>query len=322
MKGPFLAALCLLAVACGAPETEAEVDDTAQLTGALTAPQVKCKTYAAARVPAWKAAGVPQAEIDRRTNLAMVACADAAIDSPSAVFIGAVNTDLQRLALQLTAQTLTPEQYIHRMRDRARKARKARADKTWPADWLAGDDDHDLVANKRDMCPATPDLDPTEDDGCPAKLVKLATVPNAERVQQLFAKFGVARSRACDGAPVPEVPTRVSHAMSPAGNQTLMLIVPRVRNQPADCLVFYELEAFERERNVIGRAPLTAGQRIVLRATEGWADPTNRVFQFPVGGTGPKEQLRAKAAAGWETRIRVRALNANGQASAWSPVSD
>ncbi len=307
-------------VGCGAPPpregTVADADETAQTTAEIVSPQAKCKANAAARVPAWTAAGVSAAEIERRKNLAMSSCAESTVDSATAVYLGAVNTDFERLALRITAQTLTPEQYIHRMRDRARKARLGRSDKTWTADWQLGDTDHDLVPDKRDQCPNTPDLAPTADDGCPPdKLPAVSPMPDAERLHQILAKLGVLRSRECDGAAIPEVPTRVGQSLTTSGNGTLTLIIPRVRNQPAGCLVFYELEATER-----ATTGAIASQRILLRDTDVWSDPTNRLFQFPNPSTGPKEQLRAKAAAGWEARIRVRAINANGQASAWSPL--
>src|SRR6185503_20794134 len=102
----------------------------------------------------------------RRYRLAVVACASPAVDSNTAVFMGQMNFDYYRLAQLLVTKKIGSGEYEYRLRDRARKRGLARTRAGFLTDWIAGDADGDFIADARDYCPGTKDLEPTDDRGC------------------------------------------------------------------------------------------------------------------------------------------------------------
>ena len=264
----------------------------------------------------------------------MASCADASFDESAALYQGAVNVDLERLARQLISSTITPEKYHHRVRDRVRKARKAKRDPALRLAWLVGDTDKDLIPNSLDLCPTTPDFEPTDDRGCPRAPPALAYVPNAEVVQQLFTKMGAAGDPKCAGAPVPSTPSAALLRLTGNGpltpptslggspQQTTyhlahIIKLGRVSNQPPGCLLMYDVEIVSRSSSPLQQH----AYQFRYRDSEAtYSDATSLSFWPRPGATGQHAALLADLTANWTASIRVRAVNGNGQASGWSPA--
>lgn len=302
--------------ACGYPAEEEASQEELET-------QSHCIANQKARVAAWRAAGVPAAEIERRRKLAVSACADSTVDHATAVYLGAVNIDLERLARMVTARALTPRQYILRMRDRTRKARLARHDPVVTGEWLSADADADLVPDRRDRCPGTKELEPTGDDGCPQAEEKLGHVPDEDALHQVLDKLGVMRSPACDGAPRPARPSPLAmrYDCQLWSLCALEIDVTRAQNQPANCPVFYEIDAVEDGRITSGwprvSRPERLAQRVVFRESEAVAN-NGDTLTFRILPLAPARQEELRNFACWKSRWRVQAVNGNGAASGWS----
>lgn len=290
--------------------------------GETSEPLPECVAAAEARVQGWLAEKLPKAEIERRYQLALASCAGSDIDSAMAVFVGAVNVDYSRLARMLIARALTPGDYMARVRDRSRKARLSRTNKQWAAAWVRGDADGDLVPDSLDKCPGTKDLAPTGDDGCPlAPKDSPSHVPSADDVHRVLDKIGLMKSRECDGAPVPPVPAPLRMGDD---SYSIKLAVSKVTNQPAGCMVFYEVRVDSDDQFYsvpTSRLRFVQHQysHMVFRDVENISPTPDRlVFVIPPGSTGGREVLRYDWRRWAHHKWQVRAVNGNGLASGWS----
>jgi hypothetical protein len=284
---------------------------SAPLAGAGPA-EAECVAEANQRIAAWKAAGLPGDEIDRRWRLAAVACAGPAVDSTTAVFMGQMNFDYFRLAQLLVYKKIGSGEYEWRLRDRARKRELARSQPGFLTDWIAGDADGDFIADSRDECPGTKNLLPTDDRGCSSSYRPPGYHPDP-MIHDLLDKMGVMRSPGCDAALHAAMPTPLRMEFVAPGE--LHIEISRVTNQPAGCEVFYEITA-DTEGWVRG---FHRYSHIVLRASEDVGNHPEKVeFHLDWGSVGARLNLMNNFVSSLHTTWRVRAVNGNGLASGYS----
>ncbi|MBI4511203.1 MAG: hypothetical protein HY698_16340 [Deltaproteobacteria bacterium] len=283
-----------------------------------------CITAAGKKAEAWKTAGVSPAEIETRFQAALARCAGAT-DAATARFIGALNVDLFRTSQLLIANSISPTKYLLAVQDRGGKARLAQKDSTWAAAYVKGDADGDFVPDARDRCPGTADLTPTDANGCPRRIPQRQRpiAPDPQSVRQILNSFNLVVDPRCKGTPVPPTPRPVKVGY---GDMATNIAVTRVKNQPAGCLVLYEIDArfmnpgwesnFERHPEY---------PHFVLRSTEevpGGSIPAG-VIRFQVRGDDTRDFGNRAIFASLlgqyeEISWRVRAINGNGLRSTFS----
>lgn len=226
------------------------------------------------------------------------------------------NADRQAAARQYMVGLFTPGEYLGLARDRSRKIHQAKRDSDLLDAICDGDDDFDLVPNSVDQCPNTPGLTPTDDLGCIDETIHAAP-PRAE-IDALIASMGVFRDLRCAGAPTP-TPVVASWLIHQAQWTTpgsyYIQMYPVVTNQPANCEVFYEVEAR------IEHADLSVSFATMRYSNQGdrYTDdyPSTPLLvvksKLSYGGDWAFWGEDATAAS-----IRVRTANGNGQRSSWS----
>ncbi len=316
--------LFLLLVGLGACEppnadTDAEPGETGE---ALTANA--CLDDAQAKAKAWTAAGVAPKEVEVRTQALIVKCLGTT-DSATARFIGAVRVDMFRASRQMVAGSSTPSEFVLRARDRGAKAKLARNTAGYVAAYARGDADGDLVPDDRDRCPGTPDLQPTDPSGCPQQPPRASrpVAPDGQQMQAILRQFNLAVDPRCDGAPMPTTPRPIKTGYWDAAAN---VVVTQVTNQPAGCLVLYEIDARFENQNWKTTGQLAPKYpAMALRAAE--ATPMAGLpagqLRFKVLSSDPRDLGNRRIYAGLLGQYelvdwRVRAINGNGQKSSWS----
>lgn len=181
-------------------------------------------------------------------------------------FAGAANFDYARLGRQLLAGSIEPDAYLGAVRDRTAKLRLTAREKTWADAFARGDADRDLVPDERDNCPGTSDLAPTDERGCP--LTSLPEAPSAEDVREAREAMHMAVSPACKGAPPPQLSTALGMGRDPDDEDAFLIAVSRVKNQPDDCLILYEVDIRSRYGSFFSQSSGVALFHFVFRPSE------------------------------------------------------
>jgi len=231
-----------------------------------------------------------------------------------------VNVDYTGAAYALLTEQLSPAQYLAVVRDRTRKIRAAEDDSTLQQLLCSGSDqDDDLVPDKRDKCPNTPALTPTDADGCTDSTLPQA--PDAADVKKALSAMQVVIAPQCSGAaPMPKLPAGGFYYPNQKDLGTFIL-AGRVGGQPAGCPVFYyfDVETLDTSGAVTGRY-LTAFNAIEeVTALLGTSSPvpTGYIqFNAKPGDTGTRGKLGN--AGGSYIRYRVAAMNGLGSFGGWS----
>jgi hypothetical protein len=225
-----------------------------------------------------------------------------------------------RLARQVLAETLPTNAYLARVRDRKRKLRLARADRAWVTEYLRGDADGDLVPDARDRCPGTPDLDPTTDDGCPSG-ERLPQAPDIRDVKATMDRLGMVFSDDCDDAPLPETPVPIRLGYSTDLRRTVAIAVTPVRNQPAGCPIFYEVQVRMWAGGTGAGLPPVSYAEMLFQDDEDTAAPGDDgrlIFRVDDDDPGGRGILYDRGHHYSYRTWRVRAANGFGQVSSWS----
>ncbi|HYY41667.1 MAG TPA: thrombospondin type 3 repeat-containing protein [Pyrinomonadaceae bacterium] len=330
----FAAGLCALLFASqSAPPSV--VADTSNPSAASAAPPAgdrerdDCIREAQRRAEQLVRAGRRQDEVERAFQTALAGCNGQPVSPAEASFIGATNVDYFRLARLVVAHQLTPAAYLARMRDRARKVRRARRDRQWLEEFARGDDDGDLVPNERDRCPRTPELTATDDTGCPTN-ERLPAAPSDRELQRVLGAMHVAISPACAQASMPTTPNLLRITERRALKFESLLIdftVQKVKGQPSGCTVFYEFEYDLAGRNCSNEAETAHGFVIMQTADIVSTDqttPTQEVLRLvrsapsTIGAADDRQFFATRGHCYDSWHWRVRAINANGLSSFWS----
>ncbi|HEY6559104.1 MAG TPA: hypothetical protein VI072_17590 [Polyangiaceae bacterium] len=236
-----------------------------------------------------------------------------------AALVGRANADYTATALKVINRQFTPAQSLALSRDRKRRMRAARADVSLAARLCDRSDvDGDWVIDSEDQCPGTPDLIATDDRGCP--LATLPRAPSAEMVAGLLDETQITFNPNCTTAPVPNtVSAGLFHRITSNAHRGAYVFAGRVTNQPSGCPVWYHFEIDESGR--VNRRYLASFKDTEeLSAAFGNGSPVPRgLIQFRTGSgdTGTRAWL-AEPKHGVTTRVRVRAMNANGARGPWS----
>jgi hypothetical protein len=277
-----------------------------------------CYAAANASVVQWKAQGKPPEVIERLFQAAIAACSGA--DAGMAAFSGAANVDYARFGRAMLSNNMPTNLYLALVRDRTRKMRLANGDGSWGQAFLLGDADGDLVPNSKDNCAGTPDLTPTDDQGCPVA-GPLPPAPSAESVKKAKSGLGILTSPACDGAPVPETPVPLDANYDTPALNTYTIAVTKVTNQPAGCIVYYELQFrfwFPNSPTYVERD----GLELLFRNSENSDITAHTVprdtFRVIATDIGSRKRLLDLARYYDGRGFRVRAVNGNGLTSPWS----
>lgn len=323
MRSRFLLLSLLACAACEAPtEPEDDAAEVASGVGALTSDA--CMERAQAKAKAWAAQGMPSAQVELRTQTLVAGCLGVT-DAATARFIATIRVDLFRASRQVIAGASTPEQFVLRARDRGQKARLARQTPGYAAAVARGDADGDLVPDDRDRCPGTPDLQPTDARGCPQRPEQAPRpiAPSAQALAPLLSRFNLVVDPRCDGAPSPSTPGPIKTGY---WDGTSNVVLAGVTNQPAQCLVIYEIDGRFVNQNWAETGQLPPKYpRFVLRASEAtpMAGLATGQLRFQVLPTDPRDAGNRKIFASFLGQYelvdwRVRAVNGNGQKSPWS----
>ena len=200
----------------------------------------------------WKQENKPQDQIETLYQAELARCGGA--QNGVAEIIGAANFDYTRLGRLFLTEHLNPPEYLVRVRDRSRKLRNAIADEDWSKTYLKGDSDRDLVPDERDRCPNTPDLVPTDDHGCPQD-GPLPPAPSVEEVRRAQDALKVVIGPACREAPVPSFSQPLQIGVDSNDADSFLISVTKVTNQPAGCMVFYEISMYLKRRSLFGGNP-------------------------------------------------------------------
>jgi hypothetical protein len=281
-----------------------------------------CIERAALKVPGWKSQGKSDLEIDRLYQAEIALCNG--VKGSCAAYAGAVNADYAWLARQLLSGSLTPAQYLARVRDRSVKLRRARKSAEICDAYVRGDADGDLVPDDRDHCANTPSLDPTTADGCP-DTTPLPPAPTPEQVSKAAEGLKVPLTGACQKTSIPDGSAVLRTGLNPSNSESFLIEISPVTNQPAKCPVFYEVEVRLSNSSFFSGSLNQNLFRRVFRAadsvTTASAQNQNLVFQLRHSDPIPWDQL---VEAGIEPSdhavkfIRVRAVNGNGMSPGWS----
>ncbi len=298
-------------------EVPLKVDQGEQMFGGAL--DNACYEAANASVVQWRAEGKTEQEIEALYQSALAECSGA--DGGVASLVGIVNVDYARLGRMLIAGELAPDEYLARVRDRSRKLRMARADPTWVSAFVQGDEDGDFVPDDRDRCPRTPDLIPTDDEGCPQD--DRPDAPSEREVRRTIGALGVVISSNCDGAALPTVSNPIKAGYDNVDRSTFAIAVTKVNNQPDDCIVFYEISirfSNESEHLIV---PLKSLVTVIFRSTENTdhspSGQLRQVFRTRETDTGQRKRLYDIARYYGLKEIRVRTVNGNGLSKGWSP---
>jgi len=269
----------------------------------------------------WKSENKPADQIEKLYQAELARCGGA--KNGVAEIVGATNFDYTRLGRLFLTEHINPPEYLARVKDRSRKLRNAIADESWSNGYLKGDRDNDLVPDERDRCPDTPDLEPTDDSGCP-QTGPLPPAPSIEEVRRARDALQIVIGPACRDASVPSISQPLQIGIDSNDQDSYLISVTRVSNQPAGCMVFYEISMHLKRRSFFGGANETDA-RVVFRASENIdtspAAAQRQVFRirkstFPLWNELIRSAIEPNDIA--EKHIKVRAVSGNGLSSGWS----
>lgn len=236
---------------------------------------------------------------------------------------GRASADYTASAKQFVASVMTGARYLGVSRDRTRKYQAALANATLASSICAGPDaDGDWVPDSKDLCPNTPDLTPTDDNGCPTALPQ---APDDNSVRQVLNAGGIMWNPRCVDAAPPAESAGSALYQTAAPNNGLYIVTRRVTNQPANCPIWYLFEI----RELPPSGPPLPSYQVAFKDTEavsivagipGLPTVPSSLVQFLAkpGDPTTRGQLgKISSAPSW-INFRVQAINANGQRGPWS----
>jgi hypothetical protein len=281
-----------------------------------------CVTRAEEMALAWSKEGKSDEEITRLFQIELARCSG--VEQACAPFVAAVNVDYAWLGRQVLSGAMSPVDYLARVRDRSRKLRQSRQSPDVCNAYTAGDADADLVPDDRDKCAGTPNFEATGPDGCPDPTPP-PPAPTREAVDNAAKALKIPLTRACQQAAVPEGAAVLRFGLDPADEQSFLIEVTRVANQPADCPVFYEIEGRIRNSSFFSGSATQEAFRRVYRAADTVPNPggatdtlTFRIRQMDPVPWNALVRSAVEPSDRATKSIRVRSVNGNGSSPGWS----
>ena len=204
--------------------------------------------FAAARAAAFEAVanGVPRPTARRQLEIAALRCQQPEMPPETAHFLGTVNSDLARFASAFLGATMPASDYWAAITDRRRKLDLHRVDRAFQRSLLEGDADGDLVPDRSDRCPGTPDGTPTDDAGCPQTPPRVKHERrDDQRLRREIGRASIIINPACETAPMPQRSNPIAWGrgkQTPAKTQGINLAVTKVAPTAPGCQLFYEIE--------------------------------------------------------------------------------
>lgn len=281
-----------------------------------------CLQRAEEQAAVWKEQGKSEAEVARLYQVELARCSGVA--PACAAVVAAVNVDYAWLGRQVLSGSMTPVDYLARVRDRGRKLKQSRQAPEICDAYQQGDADGDLVPDDRDKCAMTPNLNPTGPDGCPDPTPP-PTAPSREAVDNAAKALKIPVTPACQTAAVPDGAAVLRFGLNPADENVFLIEVTRVGNQPANCPVFFEIETRIRNSSFFSGSLTQEAFRRVYRPADAVQGPpaATETLTFRVRRTDPIP-WDALVRSGVEPSdhavksIRVRTVNGNGSSAGWS----
>lgn len=316
----------VLSVACGKGKPGAEAEDGALANDARRRHSDEaCAQKAEKMVPRWRRRGLSAKQVEESFEVAYRTCTGE-LDADAAKLLGTVTVDLFRLAKLVTDGTISTTDYLTIVRDRRAKLFRAQNDAAYAQATAAADTDGDFVPDSLDQCPNTPDLSPTDANGCPRQQNPNEPPPpqgpDLQLVRGLLQGTNVLADKNCEGAPVPDLPQPVKIGY---GDGRANVALTRVTNQPAGCSVLYEVDV--RFMNDDWEALSLLGPKyphMLFRASEelpGGMPAGVAHFGFTALDTadlGNRKIVASFLGQYQHVDWRVRAINGNGLKSVWS----
>jgi hypothetical protein len=247
-------------------------------------------------------------EVRKRLETAFVQCRAPQTQDTFATFVGTVNADLARAGLTFIEGKLSYDAYVALMADRNRKYARVHTDAVFRTALASGDTDGDLIPDVLDACPATPELTPTDDRGCPVRVApcptSLGTCDASVRVQRAMDELKIMFNKACDNAPPPSTPSPLDWGRGRQGAPNTFgfnLLMMRVTNEPQDCEVFYEVE-FRFTNGPSGAPPVIYANAIFSERESLMSDP--RTVMLALSPPSPASARRSRGAWGTGSACR------------------
>jgi hypothetical protein len=280
-----------------------------------------CINRAEEMVAKWKAQGKDAAAIEKMFEAEIAKCSG--VTEACAAMTGAVNADLAWLGRALLSGSMSPADYLARVRDRTRKMRAAWKDPAVCDAYAHGDADGDLVPDDRDKCPHTPSFQPTNAYGC-SDTSPPPPAPSSEAIQEATKGLNIPLSKGCMDAPVPDRATVLKAGVAP-DEKSFLFEVSRAENEPAACQVFYEVDIRIRNVSFFAQRNVTTLYHKVFRAANALggplARPSGMVFQLlKTDPNVPWNYLTFHTVEPGEISeryFRVRTVNGNGLTQGW-----
>lgn len=259
--------------------------------------------------------GLTPAEAERQLQTLLAACGGPSVDSCRAIVQGSVNADRVAAANQIIAKEIDPATYLAILRDRTRKLSSIRRNGKL-CTVAASDQDGDLVADPDDLCPDTPPLTPTTDDGCPDATRPEA--PPADLVSRYLDRLHIVFDPNCGNTPpVTPIPflleTRIP---SVPPDQNFFLLFLDSPDAHPECGIFYEIEALVTKPNGTQQwiyAPFPRSRNIGITGANVYLE-----FRPEMPGPFGEWVLSGAFSTGYTTQMRARATTYRGARSPWS----
>ena len=279
-----------------------------------------CYDRAEQMVAAWKKEGRDAATIERLFQAELARCSG--MQGPCAALAGAANVDLALLGRALFTGSLSPAEYLARVKDGTRKTRESRKMPEICDAFANGDADGDLVPDDRDKCPKSPHLERTDASGC-ADASPLPPAPSQEAVDKAAKALTIPVSKACANAPRPERAGVIKAGVSPDG-QSYLLAVTATTNQPAGCEVFYQVDIRMRNKSFFLGLNTNRVYTKVFRAKDALTGPLAHPTAMTSSSRRPMHpclgeisHLGRGAGRHSQRYFRTRTVNRNGISQGW-----
>lgn len=223
-----------------------------------------------------------------------------------------INVDYYTAAARLLQDGITTKQHLALMMDRERKVQLIHGNEALSCAIVNGDADGDFVPVPQDLCPNTPPLTATLENGCTDPV--LPGAPPIEDVKRALPDIAIPGDPRCKNAPLPTIPSPFgAWRHPPDASVGKALWISRDDNEGSGCQIWYQLEGLLTDGSMQTAVFTAADDR-----TLPWIQKPANTLQFNVkvsdgGGRGAWARYDV-----WTQRYRVRAFNAAGLRSGWS----